>query len=232
MTDFGRRSGVGDMLKSVYDVAESGVVDDTEGIKGKTVDDTDIGDQKVLAYDDASGKIKYITPAPSGATINSIQWFECIIGIGNSSNTQTITEVDVDKTMLLHTGSGPDATGFNRSLTTIELTNSTTVTVRSGQTTVQTVEVGFMVVEFTGGIDRIQRGSITMSGSSKDTTISEVDLAYTILNILGMRSSSNSSAWTILQNKFHDSTTIRTQYGDVSADAVISYEVIEFSAPS
>lgn len=84
-----------------------------------------------------------------------------------------------------------------------------------------------------GSIKSIQRGTITLSGTSTSgaATISSVDTSKSVLTVLG---SSASAAGTALQGAFGrvtltDATTItvnRTTNG--SNDLIVSYQIVEY----
>ncbi|GAH50075.1 unnamed protein product [marine sediment metagenome] len=125
-------------------------------VKGVIIDDTDIADQKVLAYDSGTERIVYIEQAPSGAAINSIQRFDEILG--DELNTDiTISEVDTSKTMILYNGIIADDNLDYRWLNSIHLLNSTTVRL-TRYNMGASPRVAFTVVEFASGINNIQRG--------------------------------------------------------------------------
>ncbi len=114
-----------------------------------------------------------------GAGIRSIQYGRVSI-VAATSATDTITSVDTSHAFLILLGAMAP-TNFNNNLPTVELTNATTVTARTG--TAGTTDVDFIVVEFyPGTLKSVQQGAIDISGSSSAVAaISSVDTSKTIL---------------------------------------------------
>ncbi len=83
----------------------------------------------------------------AGLSIKNIQRGTILIGSGSSSNTATITAVNVAKSELHFLGqtTGNDAA---RNRGRIDLTNSTTVTYTAAITTTTGIEVSFEVIEY------------------------------------------------------------------------------------
>lgn len=220
----------GDMKKSVYDTGDDGIVDEANAVKvkGVEVDDTAKADQKVLAYMSASGKIEYISPAPSGATIKSIQQGSFTVPNGNSSYETTIDSIDPDKSILFHLGENAKNSSqtFRESLVYVELKDATTVKATRGGGTYD-LEVGFVVVEFESGVS-VQRGTITMDGTSTTDTISSVDTDKAFVSKLGQdvgHDETLDEQRIILELTNATTVTARTETSSVRT---VSYEVIEF----
>lgn len=215
----------------------SGVLADEQdagAIKGIVVDDSAIGDQKVLTFDVGSGEIQYITPAPSGAAINSIQTID-VTFTNDWDVDATIDEVDVSKTMLLFNGHTYVVTGGNQdkySQVSIRLLNSTTVRCSTRLPSVTfNPRVTGTVLEFASGINNIQRGIYTMTGpeATHDITITEVDTAKAFVSYLNYSSDASAiggwGAVSILLN----ATTLRLVRLNPNPEIKISWEVVEFS---
>jgi len=199
-------------------------------IAGKEVNDAAIGDQKVLAYDDGSGKIIYITPAPAGAALEKIQSGAISITATSTSNTATIDAVDVDKAFVLHNGNecGTDSDGTATKVR-LTLTNATTVTATRG-VSVESVTVKFTVVEFSSGINSIQRGTITLAAQqTNQATINSVDTAKAFVNHLGMSTADVNPQDQYTRLDLIDATTVEAEGGGASAQSITSFEVVEFT---
>lgn len=198
-------------------------------IKGVAINDEDIGDQKVLAFDLASESIQYITQAPSGAVIKSIQ--QGSITFTNTGDTATINEVDMNKSVLIYGGHITGQAGLTRHGCRLVLTDSTTVTAYMDGN-FATVVVRFTVLEFDSGIKSIQRGITTLVGLGVtfiDVTISSVDLTKSWVNYLG-HTRNLSHLYNILTNAYLvNETTLRISVNTGPEYGVTtSWEIIEF----
>lgn len=206
---------------------------DAGEIKGVTIDNEDIGDQKVLGYDLASETIKYITQAPSGAAIKNVQYGEITISIEETSNTATITSVDVSKSAVLHLGNSGDGDYFRSNGLTLQITGATTVTATRGWgDPIATATVYFCVIEFLSGIEDVQHISmaVPVNESYNDYTITEVNTTKTIILPGGClavwQSTKLRDILPVL--KLMDSTTVRaTRLSDI-ATISIALCVLEF----
>lgn len=195
-------------------------------IKGVPVDNTDIGDQKSIVYDLASETHVYITPAPSGATIKSIQQLEITIDAGETVEAVTISEVVMANTVLLWGGFRVPVDTSN-TYPRVELTNTTTVTANRGPDTSYNCYITVTVVEFeTGGIESIQRGTITIEGAAYEntTTILEVDTTKAVVLYLGALSDTAGNS-AICRVTLTDSTTVTAARPATGATTVVGFEV-------
>ena len=226
------RSQVQDHTPKSHTHEESEITDlahDATHIVGKEVNDAAIGDQKVLAYDDGSGKIIYITPAPSGAVLESIQMGEIALGAAETSDTAPITGVDTAKAFLINLGYWGSTAGDTDRECRLELTNATTVTV-SRTATGGTVTVRFAVVEFSSGINSIQRGTITLASQKSNTaTITGVDTAKTFLSNLGSTTTVSGTDRVKAALELTDATHVQAEADAANATLICGFEAIEFS---
>jgi len=198
-------------------------------IKGVIINDAAIADQKVLAYDSGTQRIIYIEQAPSGAVIESIQMGEISLTSGNASNTATITEVDLDKSVLLHLGQRTGAAALNHYSVMLALTDATTVTATRGGTD-QTTVVRFAVIEFSSGIASVQRGNIQLiSELSETATISSVDVDKAFVSHTGCKTAGAAPDQGIATLELENATTVKAEAGVANASLYCGYEVMEFS---
>jgi len=188
-------------------------------IKGVIINDAAKADQKVLAYDSGSQRIIYISQAPSGAIIKSIQ-----TGIITVAGDHTINEVDPDKTMIVLGGVSTDDINPGTPQVFVELTASTTLSVTAW---IGVPTVAFAVIEFEAGVS-VQRGYTVLTDVQYiDVTINEVDPDRTILNSLG-GGESNRGAWFTPWAYLLNSTTVRLDRQTSSVTGTISWEAVEF----
>lgn len=164
-----------------------------------------------------------------GTSIESIQYGT--VAVSGTSNTATITAVDTTRTVLLHLGASYDisASDLRAANTRIALTNATTVTGVKGTTgDGGTATISFAVIQFRAGVVRpIQRGTITMSGSSNTATITAVNTAKTAVNHLGCSILSNDDRNRV-RITLTNATTVTATAGTAGGNSVVSYEVIEW----
>ncbi|GAH86185.1 unnamed protein product, partial [marine sediment metagenome] len=123
---------VRDHTPKIHTHVEANITDlihDAQKVKGVIIDDTDIADQKVLAYDSGTERIVYIEPAPSGAAIASIQYADIAMSSSQAEKDETITEVDVTKSVCYLLGLHPSSQNIPAAYTVAWLYNSTTVRV-------------------------------------------------------------------------------------------------------
>ena len=198
-------------------------------IKGVIVNDAAIGDQKVLAYDLGTQRIVYITPAPSGAALNSIQTGVIdITGGGVFTDTVTITAVDVDKSFLIYGGILSGSNDPTYGTCRIELTNATTVTGTRGAAHALHATCPFSVVEFSSGIKSIQFGTITMTDEENTDTIDAVDTAKAFVIYLGAAITMSDWANGVCTVELTNATTVTCKGSQSNQAAVVGYVVVEF----
>jgi len=117
--------------------------------------------------------------------IKSIQHGSVSIAEATASETDTITSVDTNNSLILYNGkTGNDGNIANASwfFVRLELTNSTTVTATRDEPFEDAV-VTYCVIEFYPGIIKSnQSGSITMTGTSNTATINAVNTGTIIAN--------------------------------------------------
>lgn len=201
---------------------------DAGAIKGVTINDAAKADQKVLAYDSGTERIIYITQAPSGAAINNIQRFDETFS-SQTIRDVTITEVDTTKTMLLFNGHLPAGIRDREALVSIVLLNATTVRLQKYDAAYDP-RIAFTVVEYSSGIESIQRGvAIMTSQAILDVTINEVDLAKSITSWLNLYSNDSSFGSSYVVSNLLDATTLRLQRDWTGPNVNVSWEVIEFT---
>ncbi|MBA7494463.1 hypothetical protein ES702_05039 [subsurface metagenome] len=211
---------------------ESEVTDldhDALKVKGVDVDDSAKADQKVLAFVSASGNIEYITQAPSGAALNSIQHGIVTIPWDEASATAAIISVDTSKSVCFHLGNEGVDLNYYSGLLAVCLTNATTITA-SRHASADVGKVSFIVLEFSSGVDSIQSGIITLSDLTNTFTITCVDLSKSLLVFRGV---TFDSAGTNLREvnvyiALTDSTTVTVSRRNNAGTCYVSFSVLEF----
>ena len=172
------------------------------------------------------GTIQQYPPAASGA-IKSIQRGTITLS-GVTSNTATITAVDMDSTEIDYTFFRSDGTTQQQGYARLELTNATTITAYKDSAT-NTVVVPYEVVEYDGG-KSIQRGTIILATVSSNTaTLSLVDIDKTRTKWLGETTDATSGinepwAHLVLES---DGVTLTAQRSPSTKTVTVGYEIIE-----
>ncbi|HEA66030.1 hypothetical protein LCGC14_1989160 [marine sediment metagenome] len=211
----------------------SGIVHDASKIAGVVINDAAKADQKVLAYDSGTDRIVYITPAASGAALQSIQSGTILLEGTDLSVTAAISSVDVAKSFIIHLGQTQE-TGANgpvvaKVLCYLEIVNATTIrAVRKLATADVTSLVSFIVVEFATGINSIQRGINEPTGVG-DTliTVTAVDVAKSFLTASQNSGSGHSKHF--MSIKITNSTTLALRMMAGGAlNPKLSWELVEF----
>ncbi len=174
--------------------------------------------------------------------IENIQQVTITLSSTQTSNTTTITSVDVGNTMLVYNGEQHSGTGGHQPNThhaRFELTNATTLTAyRETGTDVGTHTIYVTVVEFVPhAITKVRRGTITVPATSdyEEVTIQPVSPQLSVISYLGNTATEttgadngNTRAVLLLNN----STTVSAWTGTVDADdsVVAGYQVVQFNA--
>jgi hypothetical protein len=164
-----------------------------------------------------------------GGGIKSVQRGTISIA-GASSNTATISAVDVTNSVLSWGGSFDAAgTQFALGCARVALTNATTVTATRASSDVAATTVHYEVVEyFPGTIKNVQRGTITNDSATKDATITAVDVNKASATYLGFSVNLGGMDTTQLTRlTLLDGTTVRVVTGTANSQ-VTGYQVVEF----
>lgn len=140
------------------------------------------------------GKKSHIAPGSSlvtdwmpGRILKGVQRYQFGIGAGSAVGTQTITAVDMNRTIIQlvgHSASTGASTGWDSLSVRVELTNSTTITATRIGTTL-TITLNVEVWEFYDRAIRgpVQRGTISCNHvvtTNASATINSVDLTRAI----------------------------------------------------
>lgn len=165
-----------------------------------------------------------------GATLKSIQQATITLD-GVSTNTATISEVDMDKSVCVFTGSRAAGGGPSNYYCSVFLSSSTQVTAINTSTT-EIAHAGFVVMEFEDGIKSSQRGIISIAdpATTNDATISAVDVDKAFLGYGGFRGYETSNELLIISNlELINSTTLRaTRAVGTSRTAHMYFDLLEF----
>ena len=203
------------------------IVMDAQLIKAVPINDTDKGDEKVLAYNQPTDKIQYIPRCPE-IVIKAIQHVSIVIANGETSVQILINEVDLDNTFLIFGGAQAFSSYLRRAVARIELIDSTHIrAMRAGTGVVYYASV--CVVECTAGIKSIQRRTITLTGElDHDATIDEVDTDKTFVSHLSVECDGDALYRALTRIYLLNSTTVRANCSECDVPAIVSYEVVEF----
>lgn len=165
--------------------------------------------------------------------IKSIQRGTIAIAGAGTTNTATITAVDMANSVLRFLGESLTTGAADKGFARLTFTDATTITAtRSGGA--GTLTVSYEVVEFYPGfIKSIQRGTIvtnnvasnTATITAVDTTKSQVDHLGSLNNDSGSLDAGNWRTRLTLTN----GTTVTANYGNTSAlSATTGYQVVEY----
>lgn len=161
------------------------------------------------------------------AGIKSIQRGTIAI-TGATSNTATITSVDLPNSVIHFLGCRVTNGGMNASqvMARIELTNATTVTASVFSSPgAQTNTVSYEVIEYYPGIIKsVQRGTIANSGTA---TITPVDTTKSQLDHLGWVTSLTSVTPSAVNLVLTNATTVTSIYSNGDGGTV-GYQVVEY----
>ena len=119
--------------------------------------------------------------------IRSVQYGSITVANTETTQTATITAVDVTRASLVFLGCSNNAGGAPNGQVHLALTNSTTVTATRGASSVSTT-VAFCVIEYQPQvIRRVQRGTIAITAGNTTNTaaITSVNTAKSVLSWLG-----------------------------------------------
>jgi len=147
---------------------------------------------------------------------------------GVTSNTASITSVDLNNTLLFFLGNSASTTSPDQALAFIELTDSTTVTAFRVSAT-GTVIVNYAVVElWPGFIRRVQRGKIDIvGGASATASITSVNTAKAWVFYLGARVGTDQLDRALCRLELTNSTTVTATKANALSDATVGYQVVE-----
>jgi hypothetical protein len=203
---------------------------DASKIKGITVDDSAIGDGKALAYDQASGFLKYIDVG--GAVLNRIQFTYTNIDNGQTTGTSTISEIDLDNTIPIWAGcvtNYPDP----QTLAYIEPISTTQIrATRDGSPSAFTTVNSYWMEFEPGFIKSIDYGIFTIGSGNlyQIINVSEFDPSKTMLVHLGYTVSNNTTEQHSATRMNFNSTTSIICYRSGSAyTSYSSYALVEFN---
>lgn len=169
--------------------------------------------------------------------VKSVQSRSVTLTSANNADTDTISSVDINSSMILYNGSTQSATGINNIKEWaywLTLTNSTTTTLTRAGTSTTSHVVRYTVLEFHKNIIRnIFRGSINMtSQTSNDATIKTISAYKGLINYTGFTLNA-ATALTSLQMPSVDlntETIARAHMNTSSASSLdIGYEAVDFA---
>lgn len=158
-----------------------------------------------------------------------------VLGSGVTSNTATITSVDVNNAFVVYGGVLSTTTGaesMRTVLSMIDLTDATTVTAARSLGT-DSATVAYTVIELTPGIiKQVQKVSVTSTGAATtdDATISAVVLANTVSFVNGMITGVVAQRDSNCYRSYLNSTTVYRfeRYGTSTTSRTMKATVVEF----
>lgn len=171
----------------------------------------------------------------SSACNQAVQSYQKSWTNSSTSTTQSITSVDVDKSILIYAGStGNSTSSAANTQQHAVLTNGTTVTISTNSAGSASCQYNFFVVEFASGVlaSNVQRGTTTLTAASSNTsTISSVNTSKSLLNFLHFTSSQTSANIPNVQTnaELTNSTTVTVARNSSTNNVTASWEVAEFS---
>ena len=166
--------------------------------------------------------------AIGGTPIDSIQLVTLTVADSQASDTVTINEVDMGRSILYHNGQ-QGSNGTNGELMVV-FTNSTTITATRFGSYTGNATIKLTVIEFGSGVvNSVQRGVITMSNPqlTNTTSINEVDTSKCIVSYLRCNTNGVIACQTC-NVELTNSTTVTANRGAVNGSTNVSFEILEF----
>jgi hypothetical protein len=167
----------------------------------------------------------------ASSLIKSVQSGEIVIPSASNVVTATITSVATENAVLIFGGivNNNGAASPQSSQCSVVLTNATTVTGQLDAVGVSDAYVRYAVVELVPGVIRsVQRGTLTLTGTSGTATITQVDTAKCLTIWTGCRVTS--ALDTLLTNvALTNGTTVTGSRGGTAggAQSYAVYEIVE-----
>ena len=199
-------------------------------------DATTITAESGLATANGTLTVGYVVVEFAAGVTDSVEQFDIsITNAANTTNTATITSVDTSRSFIFPGGATNNDTGpeMDDAFTHAQLTNGTTVTItRNTADAVVPNQFGTVVQFDASNITSIQRGVVTLSSTTLDTTVTEVSATLSMVNALGATSTDGSNIDPDKQYftaEIQSTTNIRLTKGSSSRNAITSYELVEFA---
>jgi len=168
-----------------------------------------------------------------GSALNSsIQNFAYNATINATSDTKSITSVNVNNTILAWGGMATPSGGTTTSRLIAQLTNSTTITLAWNTSGSYQRLCNLCVIEFAAGVlkSSIKRGTISLSNATSNTaTISAVNPSYSFANWLNNTGSASGTQDIIYYRQTLTNGTTITDTVNTASTGMGSYEVAEFN---
>lgn len=170
----------------------------------------------------------------TAAAVNSVQHGTMTIGSGATSNTATITSVNLANSSIMHLGNTMAINTFTATnlCCNLELTNSTTITANRATTTSIVSSINYCVIEWNPAIiQSVQQRAVTLiSSTATDTdTISSVNVNNTILLWGGFTAGNNSFTNALYNVRLTGATSVLLSRGGTnSSTRTIKYTAVEF----
>jgi len=158
-----------------------------------------------------------------GAVVNSIQSGNK--SLAGETTDQSINQIDISKSILFCTCTSVEKKGYDANIRA-DILNSTTLRFSAWDTA--NGEAQWFIVEFSSGVS-VQHENTTITSSSKNITIDQVDLNNSVIIPRGAATESYEHIDEMLVSyRFSDSTTVVVEKGDDSYDCAVGFQVVEF----
>jgi len=161
--------------------------------------------------------------------VESVQSGEVEITTGNSSITDALIAVTKNKSFMMFSYKGDEATDDSRDICVHGvITNGTTLTFNTQDNITGTITIRWFVVEFSatsGG--NVQHGSLSYASDPDDITISAVVLANTFPIISHSNNSSNLNERNFFSLEFTSTTNLRVEGSNPADNQQIAWQVVE-----
>lgn len=199
-------------------------------IGGISVDNTDIADGKALAYDQASGMIKYLTVG--GAQLNRIQFTYVNIENNVTTGTSTFSAIDLDNTIPIWAGCVTNY-ATPESLAYVEIISTTQARATRDSSAAAFTTVNLYLMEFDpGAIKSIDYGIFTIGSGNiyQIINVPEFNPSKTMLCHLGYTVTNTTTEQNFATRMNFNSTTSIICWRSGSAyTSYSSYALVEFN---
>lgn len=180
-----------------------------------------------------TGTIGFMIVDWADAAISSVENVVATFTSANTSDTTTITSVDVNRSMVFHGGCS-GALSNSRDVNYLnQLTAATTITHTRGGTATTSRTINASVVQFASGVFAInnQRGTIDLTGVTSNTaTITDIGTSKGFVNFNGYWNNNNSQPTTTFSaHTLTNGTTVTASINGTGNTQIHGYEAGKFA---